>query len=353
MKSPPVYPFIAPWILLSLIAGILGGLTRIGWQIPAANLAGLHGLIMVGGFLGTVISFEKTLPLKHKAWLIVPLISGLSVLFMVTGNYVLALYLQLIASLGLVIAMFRWLIQTKDSFYRIMIIGSLAWMVGISGLIAGRAIPSMLPWFMAFILFIIIGERLELTRFLPSSRFKKSLLYFMLTLYLAGIFIPYHLGGRHMLGISLAGISSWLLFNDLIKISIKKTGQHQYIAILLLAGYVWLLLTGIILIVYPSLGYMYDALVHSFFLGFAFSMIFAHGPIIVPGIIKKNYHLFSQSLYIWVIGFQLTLAIRLIGDIMSKDVLRMGGGIGNAIFIILFFVNIIVNVRKAATLSSR
>ena len=348
MKKLPVYPLVAPWILLALLTGLLGGLSRIGWSIPATNLAGLHGFIMVGGFLGTVISFEKTITLKHRAWLLVPLISGLSVLFMIVGNYQMALGLQQAASLGLVIAFFKWLTITKDHYYRIMIIGALSWMIAISGLIAGRVIPSILPWWMAFILFIIVGERLELTKFLPTSKKAKSLLYLLLIVFLAGTFTTYHMPGKYLLGAALIGIGVWLIRNDIVKISLDKKGRHQYIAILLLIGYIWLLITGFITTFFSIGGYMYGAMVHSFFLGFAFSMIFAHGPIIIPGIIKQNYDLFSKSLYIWVFGFQLTLLLRLAGDFTSIEVLRLIGGMGNAIFILCFFVNIIVNVRIAA-----
>ena len=126
MKKRSLYLFIVPWILLALLAGIIGGLSRIGWSLPAGDLAGLHGLMMVGGLLGTIISFEKTLPLKHKGWLIIPFLSGISVLFLVVSNYQIALVLQLISSLGLVIAMFNWLRTTNDHCYRIMIVGALS-----------------------------------------------------------------------------------------------------------------------------------------------------------------------------------------------------------------------------------
>jgi hypothetical protein len=348
MKDRPVYPLVAPWILLALFTGLLGGLTRIGWSIPLTKFAGLHGLIMVGGFLGTVISFEKTITLKHKTWLVVPVISGLSVLFMIVGNYEISLGLQLAASFGLVIAFFKWLSMTNDHYYRIMIIGALSWMIAISGLMAGRAIPSILPWWIAFILFIIVGERLELSQFLPITKKSKSLLYIFLITFLAGIFTPYHMPGKYLLGLALIGIGIWLVRNDIVKISLNKNGKHQYIAVLLLIGYIWLIITGIITSALPNGGYIYDAMVHSFFLGFAFSMIFAHGPIIIPGILKKNYDLYSKSLYVWIIGFQITLLLRIIGDFTNIETLRLLGGLGNAIFILCFFGNIIVNVRIAA-----
>ena len=348
MKERPVYPLVAPWILLSLITGLIGGLVRIGWNIPAIDLAGLHGLLMVGGFLGTVISFEKTVPLNNRTWLLIPMISGISVLAMVTGLYKMALILQLVASFGLVVTFFKWLSKTKEHYYRIMIIGSLSWLIAISGLLAGRTIPSILPWWIAFILFIIVGERLELTKFLPTSKKIRSLLYLALIIYLIGVFIPYNEMGRYIIGASVAAVGLWLVRFDIVRVSIKKKGRYRYIAINLLLGYLWLFVVGIITALLPIGGYSYDAMVHSFFLGFAFSMIFAHGPIIIPGIIKRNYDLFSKSLYIWVAGFQTSMLVRIGGDIIEVEALRLYGGLANAIFIVGFLVNMIINVRRAS-----
>ena len=46
---------------LALLAGLWGGLLRIGWSLPPleAQLATLHGPLMVGGFLGVVIALER------------------------------------------------------------------------------------------------------------------------------------------------------------------------------------------------------------------------------------------------------------------------------------------------------
>jgi hypothetical protein len=58
-------------------------------------------------------------------------------------------------------------------------------------------------------------------------------------------------------------------------------------AVCLIAGYVWLAVGGILWLLFAQLfgaGPRYDAMLHSIFLGFVFSMIFAHAPIILPTI---------------------------------------------------------------------
>lgn len=347
-KPQQPYIFVAPWILLALITGLLAGLVRIGWAIPVQNIAGMHGLLMAGGFLGTVITLEKTLPVHERRWyLVFPVISGLSVLLIITGFYETALYFQLLAGLGLVVAYFWWLKQTREPYYRIMMMGALCWIIASSGLLAGRPLPLVLHWWMAFIIFTIVGERLELTKFLPVKNLFKSLLYLFLFMFLAGIFMPYPTYGKIALGSSLMLTSLWLLKFDIIKISIKKAGQYRYMAVLLLTGYVWLFLSGVLIITGSVLPNHYDMVVHSFFLGYTFSMIFAHGPIILPGFIKKNIKIFSPSLYVWVVLFHLSLILRMGGDMAQHAEIRKAAGLANAIFILLFFANIIFNARKA------
>jgi len=347
MKRINPYILVAPWIILALITGLLAGLSKLGWNFPVGDLTGIHGLIMVGGFLGTIICFEKTAPLENRRHLLFPIVSGLSVLFMVVGNITVALILQLVASLGLISAYFQWSKKTKEPYYQIMMIGSLAWLIATAGILAGRAVPLVIHWWMAFVLFTIVGERMELTRFLPLKKTNRSMLFIFLFLFLAGIFMPYHSYGKLVLGLALMLAGAWLLRFDIVRFSINKTGQHRYIAILLLVGYVWLLVSGILIMLGSTIPNQYGITVHTFFLGFTFSMIFAHGPIILPGLIKKNIKIYSRSLYLWITGFHLTLLMRIVSDIMGNAEILRYSGLLNAIFILIFFGNLMYNTRTA------
>ena len=69
----------------SLFCGVWAGLLRFGWGLPAgrANLIGLHGPLMVFGFLGTVISLERAVALRRPWGYLAPLgtIAGAALLF--------------------------------------------------------------------------------------------------------------------------------------------------------------------------------------------------------------------------------------------------------------------------------
>ncbi len=351
-SNPKTYLLVAPWILLSLIAGLLAGLYRIGWDIPVSTLSGAHGLIMAGGFLGTVICFEKTFPTGKLYYLIFPATSGISIIFLIVGNMEAALWLQLFASLGLVISYFWWIRQTREPFYRIMMMGALGWVVATAGLIGGRSIILMVPWWMMFILFTIIGERIELSRFLPTKKYVTGIIYLSLFTYAAGLFFRDDYG-VYVSAAALIVIPVILLKFDIIKVTITKSGQYKYIAILLLTGYIWMLLTGVFMFAGNFINNSYDIITHSFFLGFTFTMIFAHGPIILPGFMKQPITIFTNSLYYWFALFQVSLIVRIVSDMLQMMELRKFAGLANAVFILMFFINIIYNAKKALKASSK
>ncbi|MBF6612481.1 MAG: hypothetical protein IVW55_05070 [Chloroflexi bacterium] len=67
---------------------------------------------------------------------------------------------------------------------------------------------------------------------------------------------------------------------------LRQKGVTRFIAASLLAGYAWLMLAGALGLLFGGVaaGPRYDALLHSIFLGFAFSMIFPHAPVILPAV---------------------------------------------------------------------
>jgi hypothetical protein len=68
--------------MLSLLAGLAGGLVRVGWALPhvPAEVALLQGALMLAGFLGTLISLEKVVALERRAGYAAPLLIGANVL---------------------------------------------------------------------------------------------------------------------------------------------------------------------------------------------------------------------------------------------------------------------------------
>lgn len=92
-----------------------------------------------------------------------------------------------------------------------------------------------------------------------------------------------------------------------------------------------------------SAGPRYDAMLHTIFLGFVFSMIFAHAPIILPTITGLSLP-FQNIFYLHAALLHLSLIIRIAGDLSLSLSLQRWGGLLNAGAILLFLLS---NVRAA------
>lgn len=300
---------------VNLVFGIFTGLGRLGLNFPLHDAYIHHGAIMTGGFLGSLISLEKVIPLKRKYFLAVPLISAGSIVAFVSGSFVAGVVLLVLASIGLAVIYIVYLHKQYDLYLFLMLAGALCWFTGNMMLWNNRFYPVAFPWWMAFLLFTIVAERLELSRFLPVSRRSKQFLLFFLAFFLATLIIPFHTYGTYFSGFALVFISIWLMRYDIVRLNLRKTKLTRFTGYALLSGYIALLMDGIFLITLPAIPYTYDAIVHTFFLGFAFSMIFAHGPIILPGVLGLSVKPYHPLLYLPLIFLILSVFIRISADV--------------------------------------
>jgi hypothetical protein len=225
--------------------------------------------------------------------MLVPFLSGISLVFFMLGMDVWAFSALALGSLGQSMMMYYFLVRYKEMYLGVMLAGSVCWLIGNMMWLVWGLYPLAAPWWIAFLLLVITGERLELTRFLPITQRSKQFLLVALGIFLGGIIIPFHGYGRYLAAVGLIIIGIWLLKYDMATKSVKRDGQHKFSALLLLMGYAWLIISGSMMLTGDIYGFIYDAVLHSFFIGFVFSMIFAHGPVILPGVLGisiKPYH---------------------------------------------------------------
>lgn len=99
-----------------------------------------------------------------------------------------------------------------------------------------------------------------------------------------------YIWGVHLLGVGLLGMALWLLRYDVPGRRLHAGGQARFTALSLIAGYVWLAFAGLLAIARGGAmaGPLYDAMLHSIFVGFSFSMIFGHAPIIFPAVLQLS-----------------------------------------------------------------
>jgi hypothetical protein len=337
---------VMPFILLSLLIGTYNGLLRIGWALPVSKSMLQHGAIMVGSFLGTLILLERIVVFK-KGWLyLFPIINGISILFFVTGQFTAGM-IALLMGAAVTAAVYIYLYYLhRELFLLVMLIGAISLIGGYIMLLHSNLYPAAVPYWIGFVLLTVSGERLELTKFLPVSRLKNNLLLINVILFLAGLFISFHGIGHYLTGISMILFAAWMLKYDIAFKSVKLAGIHRYIALNLIAGYGWLFISGLLLFFSPDLKYIYDATLHTFFLGYAFSMILGHGPIILPGVAGVSNKPYHPALYLWGAMLQVSLILRITADFFESISFREFAGLFNVIAIIGFFANVLILMKR-------
>ncbi len=340
-----------PFVIMAMLAmlfGLLSGLQRIGWPLPMTSVAPHHGAIMVGGFLGTLITLEKVIPLKRKILFLFPVISALSVASIALSNALIPSLLLILASLGLTVVFLLYWLKERSIIYTLMFLGAACWLMGNILLAATGFYPNAIPWWTAFILFIIVSERLELSKFLPVTKRHKTILLALLMFYLVGCALTFHGIGRYVASLSLLGIGLWLMRHDVVSINLRKRDLPRYVGIALLAGYFSLLLSGMFLLVANEQPLSYDIYVHSLFIGFAFSMIFAHGPVILPGVLGISTKPYHPILYVWLFLLHASWLARVVTDITLSIHLRMYTGGVSAAAILGYFITLAVLTLRAS-----
>jgi len=338
-------------VALSLLAAMWAGLLRMGWVWPPLRptLAALHGPLMVSGFLGTLIGLERAVAMKRSWTYLSPLLTAAGGLLLIIGVVEPAIILITVGSAVLVGVSVAMVSYEKALHMVTMGAGAVAWLGGNLLWLAGRPVYQASYWWAGFVVLIIAGERLELTRVLRPSRRTKWLFGLAAGIFGAGLLLSV---AAYDVGIRLASFGSlalalWFGLFDIARRTIRKPGITRYIAWNLLMGYAWLAVSGLIGLYYGTLvaGPIYDAWLHSLFLGFAFSMIFAHALIILPAILGVTIR-FSPIFYLPPLLLQVSLLMRIVGDLTLQMTLRRRGGLLNAVSILLFAFIVIVNVAS-------
>lgn len=334
--------------LIGLLAALWAGVLRLPWALPAAALAPLHGPLMVSGFLGTVIGLERAVGLRRRWAYAGPLLTGLGVPLAVHGwPGAGALFTGgaavLVAMYGIVFG------RQATLFTAVMVLGAAAWLVGNGLWWAGRPVPEAVPWWAAFLLLTIAGERLELTRLLPRSTGARALFGAAVAVLLGGLVLgalDAAAGGR-LFGAGCLALALWLARHDVARQTVKQQGLPRFTALCLLAGYAWLGTGGVLLLWGGpgGAGFGYDAQWHALFLGFVFSMIFGHAPIIFPAVLLRPMA-YASRFYAHLLLLHGGLLLRIGGDLLESAAARRWGGLLNAAAILLFLVSTVVGLAQ-------
>lgn len=328
--------------VILMISGLWAGLLRLGWQLPNTVSAIQHGPLMVVAFFATLIALERAVGLG-KTWVYLsPVILGLAGFFsLIWGTTTFSLLLFIVGSgIYLASAVYLFVLQKAD-FSFVMALGALS--LFIANIFWALKVPlnTVVIFWASYLVLIITGERLELSRFIKKSKLAVQIFLGSVIINIIGLLIMLVNQdiGLRIVALAFLVMAAWLLRYDIARVNIKRDGVYRFMAAALLAAYFWLAVSGLwfLIVGMRHAGPQYDGPLHAIFLGFVFSMVFAHAPVIFPAVLKLKIK-FSRILYIPLILLHLSLAMRLYGDIYSYT-LRYWGGMLSAIAIVLYFIS--------------
>ncbi len=353
------------WILpagLSLLAGLDAALLLLGLPAPvtAARLPEVHGMLMVLGFVGTLIALERATALARWYGFVAPALLGLG------GIALLADPVPLVVAKALLVAgtaAFTLLYvplwrRQYDAPLLVQLLGAALGCAGTVIWLGQNTMDHVLPWLIGFVVLTIAAERVELARITMGPNAGNRLLVHAWTVTIAlivGVVFPD--AGSVLLGLALLAMVGWLVVHDIARRTIRARGAARYMAACILSGYVWLAIAaGALLFGYPTDQPAYDAVVHAVFLGYTISMIMAHATTILPAVLHIDLP-YRGALWVPAAILQLSLVVRLwVGDGLNLPAGWQIGGVLGVIALLLFVVTAVASAvlgpRSAAKKTS-
>lgn len=345
--------------LTSLLAGLWGGLVLLGLPVPALRAAAAadHGPLMTLGFLGTLIALERAVALGRTWAFAAPAAAGLGGLSLLVGAPPVVGRLLLGFAAVVLVLVYAVVLRIQPALHLVVMgSGAVCWYVATLVWLRGWPIPRMVPWLAGFLVLTVLGERLELARI--GRLTPASIRHFVAAFGFFGVGLALSTGpdaaavlGVRLAGIGLVGLALWGARHDVARRTVKVPGVTRFMAVCLLAGYVWLFVAGLTWLIAGDLERSiaaYDIALHGVFLGFIMSMIFGHAPVIVPAVLRVPLP-FRPWFYAHVALLHASLLLRVIaGDLLGSRLAWQVGGVGNEIAVLLFLA-----VSAAASIRAR
>ncbi len=337
-------------VAVALLGGLGSGLARLGWQMDSMsqNWILVHGPLMISGFLGTLLCLERAVALasRYRWSLIVPAVNALgAVLLLAMRDALIAKLVLTMGSVGLLFLFGLMLRLHPSRDVVIMALGTACWVIGNALWTSGHPVYQVVHLWTAFLILTIVGERLELSRVRRLTRTSENLLTLAVAIYLGGVvctIFDLNIGVR-MLGIGAMLMAGWRLRYDIARRTIQQSGLTRYIAAACGLGF-----GGLLAMWHGAIyaGSDYATVLHAFLLGFVFSMIFGHAPIIIPALTGLQLK-YTPLFYGHLILLHLTLIYRMYGNLFGNFEARQWGALLNVVAVLLFLTITFINAIRS------
>lgn len=351
-------PFLVPGGV-ALLAGLDAALMLLGLPAPvsAARLPDVHGMLLVLGFVGTLISLERAVALGHRAGYLAPGLLGAGAVLLVSPAPMPLARAALLAGTVALVAVYvpLWRRQRDDAVL-VQALGAVLATGAATLWLADVAVPTLLPWLVGFVVLTIAGERLELARITMGPGAGRTLVLLSAALVVtvtASLLWPAL--GAPTVGLGLVVLVAWLATHDVARRTVRSRGQVRFMAASMLAAYFWLAVAGAVWVVGGPAAddVRYDAVVHAVFLGFTLSMVMAHAPVILPAVLRRPmpYH---PVMLVPAAVLHASLALRLwVGDALGVPLAWQVGGALNIASLLGFVAVVAWSVTRSDRAGSR
>lgn len=331
---------------ISLLAGLDAALLLLDLPAPlrTERLPDVHGVVLVLGFVGTLVSLERAVALRRPWGFLAPALLGLGSLLLVSPAPLTAGRLVLVGGTAALVAVYvpLWRRQRDDAVL-VQLLGAAIALGATIVWAGGAATAAVVPWLAGFVILTIGGERLELARLAMGPGAGTRLVALALAFSSAIVACLLWPGiGEPLVGATLLALTGWLAVHDVARRTVSSTGLTRFMAACMLAGYGWLVVAASVWLTgsggadgTPD-GAGYDAVIHSVFLGFTISMIMAHAAVILPAVLRRPLP-YRPAMWAPALLLHTGLVLRVwIGDGLGFETAWRVGGALNVAALLLF-----------------
>ncbi|KAB3521074.1 hypothetical protein GC425_06320 [Corynebacterium sp. zg254] len=356
---------------VSLLLGLITALSRLGVTTNdlSTTLSGIHGPLMVFGFIGGAIGLERAVSVvnsspTHTLWPWAgPGFHALGVITLIgaasqptfappfiTEHPQAIAGIMFTLSQGVLGALYYSIYRRQPSLaVLIQACGVIGGASATALFASGAAFADILPLTAVFVVATIIGERCELARVSIAGANAETHLTALICAVTAAsiIYIAAPQLGYPLIGALLIVTAVATARVDIARHMLKSTGLPRFSAVAMMLAYAWLSITGLVWLAFgqSSAGFAYDAAVHTLFIGFTMSMILAHAPIILTGVIRRPlpYH---PVMYVALVLLHTGLAARVISAARQATGPWQVAGVVTVLAVVVFLlVSVTLTVR--------
>ena len=300
---------------------------------------------MLVGFLGAVIALERAVAARTPWAFLAPLGSAAGCLALLAGAPDVVGRGLMTGAAGILCAIYlRVHRRAPSAAVDVEAMGGAALLLGDVLWLGGRGMEDVVPLWLLFPTLTIIGERLELARIAFLDEMVETVVEALSGLAVLGACLLLIAPGSHLVvGPALLGLAVVMAYYDVARRTIRLRGGARFMAASMLAGYVWLAVAGAVWSLWGLQGLngaAYEIVIHCITVGFAFSMILAHAPVIIPAIVHRAlpYH---RLMWLPYVLLHAGLVVRVVGLLAEASaVWKVGGAVGVAAILVFMVLTL-------------